>query len=179
MSIINDALKKVQQSLQHSRPSRHGGPDPSSPPEAGPQNTEMMDQLSNLTPTGPKSAFSFFKEWRDTAILLMCFAICIILFFLILYLFRQNPTVPPPKTAPASTAVQKRPEPPPVSAVPDQDGIIVTGVMKMGSENMALINNEIYEVGEMIDGARIITIEMDRVEIMKDGNIQVLRVHGK
>jgi len=191
MSIINDALKKVQQSLQHSpskpEPSKPSDPEHPSSPIEEPQGANMVDRYSNLVQTEPKPTIPFFKnkEWRDTAILLTCFAICIILLLLIVFLFRQNPPTPaaPPAPAPAKSAQEQSVPPPalPKKTTPagPTDTIIVTGVMKMGAENMALINNEIYEVGEMINGARIVAIEMDRVEIMKDSEIKVLKVHDR
>jgi len=179
MSIINDALKKVQQSLQPSSSNLSDSGQPPTP-ATGPQQPKMKDTPSGTAQAEPQQTHpvSKNKKWRDSALLLICFVICALLFFLILFLFRQKSLFPMP--APAPVQKTAAPTPPAPNKPPrNPNDIVVTGVMKMGSGNMALINNEIYEVGEIVNGARIVTIEMDRVEVMKDGQIQVLRVSGK
>jgi len=52
----------------------------------------------------------------------------------------------------------------------------LSGTTMMGSKRVALINEEIYEVGDNVAGRQIISINLDKVELMENGNIITLRV---
>ncbi len=69
----------------------------------------------------------------------------------------QAPVVPPPPVY--STPVET-----PVIAVRPQ--LILNGISSAGIKPMALINNEIYEIGDDVNGLRIVNITEDGVELM-------------
>jgi hypothetical protein len=57
--------------------------------------------------------------------------------------------------------------------------IILNGITSMGDKRVALINNEIYQVGETIEGKKITDISMEKVELVdSNGNVTTLKVKG-
>ena len=50
------------------------------------------------------------------------------------------------------------------------------GIMTMDEKNVALINNEIYEVGDMINGMKIMDITLNSVKLLHNKRIQTLKV---
>ncbi len=57
-----------------------------------------------------------------------------------------------------------------------QSGIVLKGIMSMDGRNVALINDSIYESGDMVDGKKIVTITIDKVEILDGEQTTTLTV---
>lgn len=52
----------------------------------------------------------------------------------------------------------------------------LSGTMMMGDKQVALINGEIYELGEIVKGYQITSITLKNIELMKDGKLTQLDV---
>ncbi len=60
---------------------------------------------------------------------------------------------------------------------PPANTITLNGVTMMGDQRVALINNEIYQLGESIQGKKIVNISIEKVELEDSvGNITTLKV---
>ncbi len=60
-----------------------------------------------------------------------------------------------------------------------KEDIMIKGVLTQGDKQVVLINDRIYEIGETVDGVKIVGISLDSVEVFKDGHIQTLQVSQK
>ncbi len=52
----------------------------------------------------------------------------------------------------------------------------VQGVMASGGHNVALINNNIYEEGSLVNGAKILKIDLNAITIEHDGKQEIVTV---
>ena len=52
----------------------------------------------------------------------------------------------------------------------------LSGILTMNNRRVALINNEIYEQGEMIKNMQIKEIAADHVVLLKDGQTSILKL---
>ncbi len=53
----------------------------------------------------------------------------------------------------------------------------LNGTMISGKENLAIINNQIYQVGDSVNGMELINISLNKVELKEDKNILTLATH--
>ena len=53
---------------------------------------------------------------------------------------------------------------------------IINGVMAQGNKNVVLIDNEVYEVGDVYSGARIVAISIDKVQFLENGILRTVKV---
>jgi hypothetical protein len=184
MSIIHDALKKVQTDLTRKNDSL---------PPAAVQKTEKRETLispkveMSRTPCSPaspqvrqtRSAWNFSKD-----IIFLASGFFILLFGWGHFIQPLTITALPPTESayqtpehnshpPASTA----PEP----VIPEEQPLVVSGIMAMDDKHVALINDAIYEAGEEIEGQRILEITMEKVRIfdIEKGEIKTLKVTKK
>ena len=183
MSIIHDALKKAQNKLE------------------GKQNTDASEKMqsaerietassavpSRQTMSQPQSASS---SPIPLILGLSLLALACLLFFLFPYLKKSKPQTPPqqisvqpqatlPKTIP-TTAVAAPPVTAPAQGTVSPAGALtLNGIMMTGKKQVALINNKIYEVGDMVNDKKIIDITMDKVELLDGGNTIILNVRSK
>jgi hypothetical protein len=76
--------------------------------------------------------------------------------------------------------VQQQSEPVAVAAsVPvTQQGLVLTGVMLAGADSVAIINNHSYQLGDVVDGMKLIGIELNKVQLLNGNQIIVLRSEG-
>ena len=181
MSIIHEALKKVQNSLQDkiSSPPRVGGAEPLTVAPASTEGRSASDGKS-----GPKSG------WKIIVLVLSAVAI-----LTAGYMYRQGassalpPSVPKigspppvqinaaPAPVPASAPVpepktEAKPEPKPEHA----DTLNIHGIMSDPNGNVVLIDNGIYAEGDEVQGVKIIKISLDGIVILKDGKEETIRV---
>ena len=54
--------------------------------------------------------------------------------------------------------------------------LILNGTSIVDGASVALINDEIYEIGDVINGKKVISIGLDKVELQDDEKIFTLRV---
>jgi hypothetical protein len=154
MSIINEALKKVQKNRQ--------GQD--TPPGSNP----TVSDRSGLASDNPLSSPGMKTLSSATALpknLLLSNRVLILLPLIILIIILVNQIV---KLFPLSPAPKKETAP--------TEQIEVSGIMTMENKKMALINNEIYEIGDVVGGMTLMTITEDAVQMLKEGRLVSYKV---
>ncbi|HQP10039.1 MAG TPA: hypothetical protein PKV41_01490 [Candidatus Omnitrophota bacterium] len=55
--------------------------------------------------------------------------------------------------------------------------LVLNGTSLIDGKRVALINDEIYEVGDTVDGNKIISIEMNQIELSDNEVITTLKIH--
>ena len=82
--------------------------------------------------------------------------------------------IPIPEVIKEAAKIEKKETYPPPPPPPGT--LVVSGIVAMGSKQVALINNEIYEVGDIVDGKKILNISLDQVEIQAGDSKQTIKV---
>jgi len=182
MSIIHDALKKVQQNMQDK---------PNS--SAAEQSAETIEVLPSAK-----------KRLSVKNILLILLSIAVIslsIYFILLEINRQYPRLLPFNPSKISLPALKRTQaskplphvaaaaaPAPLSTptttsitdtpTAEKPAFVLTiqGVMASGNHHIALINNKVYEVGSIIDGRKIVEISLNAVTIEYEGKQQEIPI---
>lgn len=179
MSIIHDALKKVQTNLQEqeqSGPKRFEleplGGGPLTPPqpkvEPAPRKITASGTAPAPRPKSPKGRLIFLFA-----------ALCAAAY--ITYT-QYSPQIAPLKRSIQSMArsvpavTLPAPSPTPVA---DPNVLKLEGVMNNNGAMLALINGKIYEEGSAINGAKIVRIGENTVTISRDGEEEVLQVRSQ
>jgi len=188
MSIINDALKKTQDVLKSRQAARNTAQEkkpqeniPSPPPQPSGE-TPFSHEASLPTPqevppssmpvSTPRSAVSpilpqepvkvpaaphLNKRWIfDLAGIFIAIVVCYFVISLLAGFFQ--------------------PETPRTPAQTKKSDIAISGVMTRGNKNVALINGNIYETGDAINGMTIVGISLDRVQVLQEGEIKTIKV---
>lgn len=179
MSIINDALKKAQQSLEKIQVEKisthkrkiHSSEDPKNQTSVHLKTEPIVIKSSNL------------KNAAIIIFVLLFFALAGK--FVILNLSKINDqqittieTEPEPIPTPPPAVIQEA-EPIQQSNIIHEtspDILVLKGTMKMGEDRVALINEEVYEVGEFVNGRKIIDINLKNVELLENGKTIILKV---
>ena len=205
MSIINEALKKTQTNLSNLKEKTvtvtddriSVGQKTWQSPAAQPAQTFTQAPSSAPAATpAPQAKRTSSKRWYlivITEILVLGLAAWV-LFIFQPQLFRSSLH---PKRSPAvrksiTTTAQPKPvalspQPAPVPATSAPSGIkfpmgapaknlVLNGIMMDQSKMAALINGEIYEVGDYIGDQRINKITLNRVELRDGDNVTILEV---
>ena len=211
MSIINDALKKVQNQLDKNEqtsnlPSNTGinkmdnqtpSPNASSPNQNPGQNPQK--DLSEFLPIKEKSlAYQPPQIISETITparaihwgrILLTSAILILILTAAIYFYLLNVSKSAslkryrivPKTFKVSFPIPpviKQSMMPTKSPETKNGNLVVSGIITMGDRQVALINNQIYEVGDKIEGKEIISITERTVEIRDGKQTQTLNLQN-
>ena len=151
MSIINEALKKTQTKLELANPSRN--------------NAQKEEKNIVL--------------WVATVLIFIGFLGCTLAFIFLISSRNQSiATLPKEENKEYNLEIEKQKL---LSFVPKKSkqnspGILVlNGIITMGNEQFALINNEIYKAGDYVEGRRILSISSNKVEIFYKGNTFTLK----
>jgi len=189
MSIINDALKKVQQGLDHKNN------DAQAVPAAAKQNLWEAPVIENQPAPGQQSTNQKTPvDDKIKSILALSFAI-IITVASVLYIFQQYQTNMPKVQTFASksfnTFIHKihptdhKPKPPAVlgslaqitiSAKSAPITLNIHGIMSNSNGNLVLINDQVYQEGDTVDGAKILKIDLDSIKVANNGVEQTIFV---
>lgn len=177
MSTIHDALKKAQEKIST-------GDERFSPPPAGSPRTSDFTAPAPNTPVGPTAApvdsgknpsppaaspsSSPSKRKRSP----LWVAIYITAFITVLFVLADILKLPQSFPLPKRLSFPSRP----ATFQPANGDLVLNGIMSMGTKKVALINNKIYETGEMVDDLRITEITADTVKLSKDGQEKILKV---
>ncbi len=195
MSIIHEALKKVQANLQgrqESAPSASPSESTQPPPIAQipvantPIPSELPPPGESLTQSVPEAKKHSFKFLHIVLPLLIAAS----LWFCYRQVEHYFPgLVPPIKSLIKLPQMPKiplaHPAPKTVTALPkteqpsqsDPANVLkLQGIMSKNGTNIAIINNKIYEQGSEINGVKILQIDMNAVTILKDGKEETLTV---
>ena len=154
MSIINEALKKTQKKLELTSPS------PASPAPAAVEKSIWL--------------------WFFTGLIFAGFIGCGIVFVSLIYSnsWAPSPVLKKQKSEITIEAVRQKYLPTiSLKDLPKQKPgeIALNGIITMGDEQFALLNNEIYRAGDYAEGRRILSITKDKVELFDKGKILVLK----
>jgi hypothetical protein len=193
MSIINDALKKAQlnfkktdkppEKKQEEKPADQSTSNVyeklynknvglKNPSVQTPERTPG-DKGADKKTSGLRSA----KKWIKTSAVI---AVCLILlagsfFFLSRYQPVQDFLRSAKKNSTSSRAHIVRKAPKKRTYKPGE--LVLNGTSIIDGKRVALINDEIYEVGETIDGKKITSINLNKIELSDSEKIITLRVH--
>ena len=167
MSIIYDALKKVQRNLDGQKKKAEA---PAAVPPRPPVTDERVsDLLKALIIT------SFLGS---------------LLTFVMFHIFypQENKAIAPAASPGKRSAADARPSPSLAApeAKPQENqkttrsasGFVLNGIVKMGQEYVALINNKIVREGDAIGGKKVLSINKDEVKIFDNGEVFVLKRGG-
>ncbi len=182
MSIIHDALKKVQSKGPNTAPD-------AVPPKEDPAGTITTNPATGRSPDTTKVTLSILMATVLTIAVIVIFAVILKLGFettqhpaIKARAITPVPTqttaapVPPPSIAQAAnTALPAMPLRPPAEP-PAPDRTRVEGVMDMGGKMVALINGNVYEEGQVVDGNIIAAITFESVTIMENGTKKILPI---
>ncbi len=182
MSIIYDALKKIQQ-----------GPSP----KADETPYEKPAEIEILPRGGQQTAHQKpLIQNKIKSTLILCGAIAITAAS-VLHIYRQFQTdIPKVKSfakahedlvALAKLAVQapkplNPPSPTKLPAISDTlktnapQTLNIHGVMSNGSNNLVLIDDQVYQEGDDVDGVKIVKISLDSITVISNGKEETIRV---
>lgn len=181
MSIIHDALKKAQTNLEKGVENKYSFSDKESqttgitntPPESlQPSNTSATENKNNKTS----------RSFLLLNILIILFTIGSIAYFI----FNSNSKISLNLSFPFQKEGISKPETPistqeistPRKTVLTK--IALNGTMLMGVKQVALINGEIYEVGEKIGEEILSKIALQSIELTdQEGNIRTISVRHR
>jgi len=203
MSIINDALKKVQQGLASKTDVLETIP--SAPVKeisehifATPTVNKITETDQNITPEKPPIKSKIKSVYTNICIVLITLAITIASFEYIYQQFQinipqvqnlakksfynlihkkdldaKNKTTDLKPLAqltitPAATN-SNAPKPIPIT-------LNIHGIMANGDHNLVLINDQVFQEGDEIDGAKIVKIDLDSITIINNGIQQTILV---
>ncbi len=82
----------------------------------------------------------------------------------------------PQAIVPATNAIASTPPAPIIKPQRKKGEIILSGITSMDGKNFALINDGIYETGEIVEGATITRITDTSVILFQRGNTKILKV---
>lgn len=193
MSIINDALKKAQKSLiknnkpQEEKPKenppktfdgesisnvyqklyKNRGEQPGQPGAAGKKDADVV----HLTPQ-KRPAFLWLKPVLKTLFFLACIAGG--LYLARPYLPIDGFLASLKKSSQKRAYQQVRQAPPKRVYKPDE--LVLNGTSLIDGKNVALINDEIYEIGDTVNGMTIISIDKNNVELSNEEKVITLKV---
>ena len=170
MSIINDALKKTQQSFNKQNDQDisslyeqiHSKPKP---------ETVTTEKISEPQKSNPKKIFALFLSIAGIAILLSSLLIA----FSGKSHSRSKPVAFVKSIVARETA--KIIKPPEKKQTYQKGELFLNGTMEMQGKTVALINDGIYEVGDTVDGKKITDIRMDGVELLSGDQKIFLSAH--
>ena len=194
MSIINDALKKAQKNLL-----KTGKPQKSNTTESAPASVDGKN-ISNIYEKLYKTREAqqnktLVKNNQDTEVVHMTMqrgkgknwikTVAVIAFLLLcvaggLYLLQTYPPVQ--KMISTLKKAYRRPSPnfynrtPPKQRKYKPGELVLNGVSLVDGRPVALINDEIYEMGESVEGKKITLINREKVELTDDKTVVTIRV---
>jgi len=189
MSIINDALKKAQLSFKKKDDSPEKKPEPQASQSAlnvyerfyknqqDLKNVAAASRDSKHNPSGKKTPkLQSTKKWiqiSSAAIIFLLFAYGSF-FFLSWYkptrnFFHSIEKSSTSRTRSAQQAPKKRKYKP--------GELVLNGTSLIDGKRVALINDEIYEIGEMVNGKKITSINLNQIELLDNETIITLKVH--
>ena len=192
MSIIHDALKKVQVSMQQNPLP----PNSIKPPE---DEVEVLPSSSSGSNKKEKSQFSswfliivslIILGFSGNLILLQIqkkhpeFLSRIHLNFSFKFLKKESPPkplaqviIPQEPIAPKITPTPVEASTPPTNPAPPPPIVLnIQGIMANNNQNVVLINNNVYEEGSVINGQKIVKISLDAITVEHNGQQEVIQI---
>ncbi len=176
MSIIHEALKKVQSNRSETKTLKDQAP------PATAKSTPLPTGKATA-PATPKPATLLGSSLWAAVIIILCGFTFYNLYELKtrkneLLAAKVPPVIEQALPAPITNAVVVTPivPPPPPPVKPKKGEILLSGIVLMDGKNFALINKEFYEVGEKVEGATITKITDDSIDILQKGKTRTIKV---
>ena len=160
MSFIHDALKKTQENLEYQNIKKNDSVLPISP----------APQQSIKTAQKPKAQIHSLRFF----ILLSLLIVLIIVFFSQKSFFIKYKKITPPLSATIQKLIVE-----PIRSETPTPSFVVSGIMMIDNKQVALINNEIHHVGDIIKNGKIIEITLEKVVLELNGEEITLAVGEK
>jgi len=164
MSIIHEALKKAQANLEQTGQKK---------------STNIIPPIPGSAPTNtPGSSQTQSKKNESSRLVMLIFTLIIVATITVIYYFFMNNNQAQKTIASIKTVL--KPQKPETINKPTAQPFTVTseaqpsvklkleGTMMMGDKRVALINGEVYQIGETINGMEILNINIEKV-VLKDG----------
>jgi len=201
MSIIHDALKKVQQQL--TPPSPKTDDIQIQTPTTDEEPVEYLDSTAPIAPPKPKPPIK-------NKIQSMYVVTCTVLITLAVtiasgtYIYQQcqndipkvqnlakksfdklihkkelpefKPLAPPPLKSLAQLTVNPATTKTPSPTKLEPITLDIHGIMANASGNLVLINDQVYQEGDEIDGTKIVKINLDSITVLNNGTEQTIPV---
>lgn len=191
MSIINEALKKAQTDLHLKKKKTPVTADDLAWTQRIEQEITTAVRPCDCAPiSGEKKSKSGY--WYALVLLEICSfcAIVWILFILQPQIFnssaRENaaPKSGTPSPQPPPVPAQSSPPSPLQTKTPSAkrnfpNNLVLNGTMVVDNQRVALINGEIYEVGDYINGKKIVDISLEKVDLLSGDDVISLSVRPK
>jgi hypothetical protein len=185
MSIIHDALRKTQNKMDNKDPKAPGqpGPDPTSDAQKDVNviyeklHQKKVDHSAPPGTSGKSGKGQPEKNTNQGGPVFLLFLLIIALAGTVYFIYFKGKKINLPKphfSSNPSRSLKTKPVP-----TYRENEIVLNGTMMMGDRQVALINNEIYELGESVKGKKIVSISLQKVELEEpDGNVTVLKVQS-
>ena len=189
MSIINDALKKTQLNLK--RPKRKQKKEAEAPQDNGPKvsnvyeklyknRQEQQDPNSKKIDSKQKSTSKKKDEKQKSRLSsylkIFISLVCVLAIFIFLKNYQPLQDALESKLTSSSSRKPYQPRPATKKRRPKPGELILNGISTIDGKKVALINDEIYEIGGSINGKEIINIGVDRVELTDNRKIFTIKV---
>ena len=177
MSIINDALKKAQSNLKKKETEHIPNIYEKlyKPKEISPPSSEFIEP----PPQEQKAWYSGILTLITIFFLVIGFLSAVLFFLLNQSTTKTQTVVVQPEDSNESTITPSPAAATPAKRLYKRNELVLSGIMMMGDKRVALINNDIYELGETVQGKKIIDITLDKVELQDGNRTIVLQVRKK
>ncbi len=172
MSIIHEALKKVQQTTSPGQPPRS--------PAVPPGDNATTPSSTAPAPAVPTPLTISLLTVLGTAI----FIILVILIKLAVETTQHPRLVSSQQKNAVPLQTEQAPPPAPTAPTPaatpttkptaSEDPFRIEGIMDMGNKKVALINGNVYEEGQSVNGLLIVGIELNQITVMDNGARRVI-----
>lgn len=195
MSIINDALKKAQLNLKKAEPPPPPEEKPVTPtPSKEPSTLNVYEKLyqrqaakqgiaapgKTISKTPPEQKPSTLKSAKKWLKVTATIAICVLFVTgSLIFISRLEPVQDFLKSKkkpkfPKQTIMARKPS---RQRTYRRGELILNGTSLIDGKRVALINDEIYEVGEIVDGKTITSINLNQIKLGNEKEVITLRVH--
>ncbi len=166
MSIIHDALKKTQQGLASQNSSERLYEDPPEVLQSAGQEKSKSETIALQNNFSPLFA------------IICSLAITIAsAWYIIQYFHNQLPDFKIVDRKPFYQLINTIRMPSLTAQAPENvDPLNIQGVMSNTSGNLVLINGQVYQTGDTVDGAKITKINLDSIIVMTNGTEKTIHV---
>lgn len=187
MSIINDALKRAQKNMAKTEtkdtkkdPSKD---QPAEKPVAKGPVYPTPKAAPSAPPPPPKSDSKKVEDKTDEKkkkIWLRTLAVIVAIFFLITGILMATLFFLKKRSTDSSdpTNIRRNYQPRQITRTYKEGELVLSGISLIENKRVAIINGDIYEEGDIVDGNQIINIELHRV-ILKDTSGKVIHLKTK
>jgi len=172
MSIIHNALKKTQNQLDKKNGDKTKIYETFKQSRLASKPSSTSTNIRSIH-TAKKTETANKETFGKKPILFILGTFLVGAGFFLAFLIFKKPSTTPDRSSPAPSYVIKE------THYGNTVKLILNGTMMKGDKMIALINNEIYELGDSINGMKIENITLDGVELLNNGKIVTLRLRPK